>query len=720
MLKRLIVLLVLLLTFPQFALALGRVDTEGATVDNKFTEGNQALAEPATVLGAAWLNDIQEELVGIVEASGQTPAKGSQGQLKKALVLKVDTIASLRGVIGTETGQAVQVMEDGRGGLFKWEASDHSADVAADLLGGIYVPPDSVPTGVSGAWVRKWNGPADFRWYGAKGDGVTDDTAAIRSALDNHTVLTGAGVFLLVPTVPANFILPLTHSVQILGHKALTFKIASGSGSFKAIIGNTSSVDLSGLLIDGVIFDNNAALNAPPNLTDLQTYPRISVYAQTGSNMVVKNCLFKNDISINTVSLNGAAVSNCRITDNDFVNICVGSETLLNDHSTIYTNGHNMVIAGNTFEGASWSAVTAIETHGGLSVVTGNTIVRYQAGMNLTGITHLATELTVIADNVMDICIAGIKIWSYKYAAHTTGYGIENMLVTNNTIRVLQVTSGTTTVGAMIGIVVEGNSDMPIKGLRIIDNSVEFEREDTVPAYTGNNYSMGIGAYTGVAGFALVDCEIIGNTVKNAPVAGIRFSGCPVTNLTIKENRIHNAGQGMAVVTAAFKLPIFLTPTDITGFILIERNHIIDDFAVTRAAAAMYLSCSAAGKNIEVRENRITVTGDKVAFVRPYLAPSSPATYPVIQGDIVDKFLAPLYTFRAGSYVKDLTTQKTWNLHADGTTWLPSWVSSTIPTSAYGIIGSYARNPAPVVGSPKGWYLTTSAAVDVWTSEGNL
>jgi hypothetical protein len=171
MLKRLIVLLVFLLTIPQFALALGRVDTEGATVDNKFTEGNQALAEPATVLGAAWLNDIQEELVGIVEASGQTPAKGSQGQLKQALIVKVPTIADLRDLTpnGSMTVQVLGYYSpgDGGGGPVRRGVSGAALGTYVDDGGEVIVP-----TGGDGsaAWLWEHSGPVNIKWYGATGD----------------------------------------------------------------------------------------------------------------------------------------------------------------------------------------------------------------------------------------------------------------------------------------------------------------------------------------------------------------------------------------------------------------------------------------------------------------------------------------------------------------------------------------------------------------------
>jgi hypothetical protein len=73
--------------------------------------------------------------------------------------------------------------EAGREGLFAWADGDQSALVAADLRQGLCVAPESNPTGATGAWVRRFSGPADVRWFGAVGDGVTDDGLAFAEAL---------------------------------------------------------------------------------------------------------------------------------------------------------------------------------------------------------------------------------------------------------------------------------------------------------------------------------------------------------------------------------------------------------------------------------------------------------------------------------------------------------------------------------------------------------
>jgi hypothetical protein len=75
--------------------------------------------------------------------------------------------------------------ESGCEGVFVFDPANHSAAVAADARKALYVPPASDPTGASGAWIRKYSGAKPATWFGAKGDGSTDDSAALQAWLDS-------------------------------------------------------------------------------------------------------------------------------------------------------------------------------------------------------------------------------------------------------------------------------------------------------------------------------------------------------------------------------------------------------------------------------------------------------------------------------------------------------------------------------------------------------
>jgi hypothetical protein len=62
-----------------------RIDGPGATVDNKFTDGDPVGGVPATLVTDDWLNDMQEELMSLLTAAAITPVKGTQNQVLSAL-----------------------------------------------------------------------------------------------------------------------------------------------------------------------------------------------------------------------------------------------------------------------------------------------------------------------------------------------------------------------------------------------------------------------------------------------------------------------------------------------------------------------------------------------------------------------------------------------------------------------------------------------------------
>src|ERR1700741_4778153 len=62
-----------------------RIDGEGATVDNKFTEGNPSTGAIATTVTADWLNATQEEICAVILAAGIALNKPNNGQLLAAI-----------------------------------------------------------------------------------------------------------------------------------------------------------------------------------------------------------------------------------------------------------------------------------------------------------------------------------------------------------------------------------------------------------------------------------------------------------------------------------------------------------------------------------------------------------------------------------------------------------------------------------------------------------
>jgi len=109
--------------------------------------------------------------------------QGSQGVAGPGGGGEVATRTTLSAIVGQAEGATHYLTELGREGMFVWDSSDLSDEVVADSQQGIYVASDLDPTGVQGAWVRQVDGAYNVKWFGATGDGSTDDGAAVLAAL---------------------------------------------------------------------------------------------------------------------------------------------------------------------------------------------------------------------------------------------------------------------------------------------------------------------------------------------------------------------------------------------------------------------------------------------------------------------------------------------------------------------------------------------------------
>lgn len=82
-----------------------------------------------------------------------------------------------------EPGSVVLLSEAWREGIFVFRRGDFSQHVAKDPLQGVFIPLSSDQRARAGCWVRTFDGAVMVDWFGAAGDGVSDDSAAIAGAI---------------------------------------------------------------------------------------------------------------------------------------------------------------------------------------------------------------------------------------------------------------------------------------------------------------------------------------------------------------------------------------------------------------------------------------------------------------------------------------------------------------------------------------------------------
>jgi len=137
-----------------------------AGTPTSFTGGTKTIA---LVAAAEWFSKLDQLGSGAINASSRTELAAN-----------------------ASTGPSgAYLSEIGREGNFGFDASNLTPKVAADSQRGIYVAPASDPTGASGAWVRKFDGPVNPLWFGvvegdaggANGAGNSAALAAMFAAL---------------------------------------------------------------------------------------------------------------------------------------------------------------------------------------------------------------------------------------------------------------------------------------------------------------------------------------------------------------------------------------------------------------------------------------------------------------------------------------------------------------------------------------------------------
>ena len=120
------------------------------------------------------------------------------GDVVTSAVRRVDTAADLAALSGTSLTGAALVAGyhspgDGGGGPFYWDPGSTDADD-----GGLVIAPNA---GGAGRWKRVYGAAVDVRWFGARGDGIQDDTAAVQAALNTgvEEVVVSAGRYKVGP-----------------------------------------------------------------------------------------------------------------------------------------------------------------------------------------------------------------------------------------------------------------------------------------------------------------------------------------------------------------------------------------------------------------------------------------------------------------------------------------------------------------------------------------
>lgn len=147
-------------------------------------------------------------------AAEQADVNNGGADVSRQEILYIANTEDLAVIDPQQVDSKVVFLKNRSGGLFVWDAGDHTKHALNDRNQGIYITPSSELSGSNGAWVRQYDGPCFVEWFGAVGDGITNDSTAIQAALDYVGNMGGGVVQLLAATYVASVDLPAGVTLQ--------------------------------------------------------------------------------------------------------------------------------------------------------------------------------------------------------------------------------------------------------------------------------------------------------------------------------------------------------------------------------------------------------------------------------------------------------------------------------------------------------------------------
>ena len=371
----------------------------------------------------------------------------------------------------------------------------------------------------------------NVRDFGAKGDGTTDDTKAIQSAINNAspilmtTIYFPKGIYNIASyTTTTNFL----ENYCLKLHSNLSIK-GDGDGSIIRLADHTfdkkdtaanghifygkvvQNVNFSDLLID---------MNGSNNLVPLNVFKNYSaIFTSVGENYHINNITVKNCSGTNMIDImsdgDNLLIENCRfINGGNYVGNSKPNNGQI-DFSFVYSEWTNTIIRNNfiqqqNIEIALENYTGGIELHGSGSSAVNNYVEGCWPGIYITSIKGPLENITV-QNNKFLKCVTGI----FFYVNHT----IRNVLIENNDISLTPARSPKNDFCAGIripnGNLKEYSKELanlaPLYNVKIIGNTISADSMQTL--------SMGMILHS------LHQSVVSGNEIKQMNYSGIVLQG---------------------------------------------------------------------------------------------------------------------------------------------------------------------------------------------------
>jgi polygalacturonase len=461
----------------------------------------------------------------------------------------------------------------------------------------------------------------DVKQFGALGDGVTDDTAAIQAAIaaipDNGgSVAFPPGTYLVTPTTEKWITIKSNLRLTGTGEQSV-IKIRDHAGDWPYLFAPPDiNAPLANVVVEDLTFDANIANNPEATITerDPRTYQTF-IAIRAGRNLTVRRCRFTPYASVAAVSLNGREISECAVTDCTF-RFAMRDDKPDYNNSAIYIERSTYTLSGNRFESAPTpyhEGRACMQAHGGSGKIVNNTATGYQTLVSI-GAAYAdggPSSDIVCRDNTIADALIGIMLW--PIGTNT----LANVTVANNTIAVAQLKHGTADMGGICAVF-SPYARGQATNLTITGNTIRFQDEGTGRGGDFWYNSAGIALHNlGGTNGAVIE----GNTIELAPSAGVLIGLTEpgerlFQHVRVANNTIANPGQNLGFPTNA-RAGVLVTSN--AADIAITGNTISDTFPTTRCPAAIAFDVTG-GKSyrgITVKDNVLQSAGQPLPLLLP-------------------------------------------------------------------------------------------------------
>lgn len=495
---------------------------------------------------------------------------------------------------------------DGGGGVFMWDAASSATDNS-----GTIIKPTAISTGNPGRWLRIYSDAVNATWFGATGNGTTNDSAAVQAAIDYVESLTSDGVALVFP--PGDYLvsgLTVDARVHLIGNGA-TIKAAATTGN---ILSLSATAQMS--IIEGFRFDSGSQRTAGDYIKLTGTYW-----------VTIRDCSFWR--YYNAIHGDGAVsigVDNCQFQEpTPSTTAAGGAAIVLDTNNNVDWRLSNLI--ADCAVGEPTYGIKAAYTDA-LTIVNCD-IINHGSCLALVPGTGQAVAATFVANSYFDNSAAGLDInpsgtgtvtrvsiegcWFGSNSFHNvyinqTGSTVIEGVSIGGGQNVLSAGNGIATVGTVNGLVVSGGiySGNTSSGISLSAGTTKCAITGAVigvgSGSTGNAYGIFLNTSTG-------DVMIANNVIKGNVTADIGGTA----GTARFDNNITGTSSTVAS-TATLTLPVD------KDFFIISGTNNITDITASWAGREVTLMFQAAltvvdGGNLKIAGNFVTSADDTISLV---------------------------------------------------------------------------------------------------------